>query len=62
MKFAGIGASPGVGVGPIHRLEREELAVRDTPVFADAVERVFMPPSTPLAPTSPASATASRAN
>ncbi len=39
MKFTGIAASPGVGVGPIYRLEREELAVRDTPVPAGGVER-----------------------
>ena len=38
MKFTGIAASPGVGVAPIYRLEREDLAVRDTPVPADGVE------------------------
>jgi len=39
VKFKGIPASPGVGVGPIFRLEREELAVRDTPVAPEDVER-----------------------
>jgi phosphotransferase system enzyme I (PtsI) len=39
VKFTGIAASPGVGVGPIYRLEREELAVRDTPVPAGGIER-----------------------
>ena len=38
MKFAGMAASPGVGVAPIYLLQREELAVRDTPVPAAAVE------------------------
>ena len=38
MKFTGIAASPGVGVAPIYRLEREDLAVRDTPVPAHGVE------------------------
>ncbi len=32
MKFQGIAASPGIGIGPVVRLEREEFAVRDTPV------------------------------
>lgn len=32
MKFTGIAASPGVGVGPIERYEHEELQVRDTPI------------------------------
>ena len=32
MIFKGIAASPGVGVGPIFRVEREDLAVRDTPI------------------------------
>ncbi len=32
MKFTGIAASPGIGLGPIVRFEREELTVRDTPV------------------------------
>ena len=39
MKFSGMAASPGVGVAPIHRLEREELAVCDTPVPARSVEQ-----------------------
>ena len=39
MKFTGIAAAPGVGVGPIVRLEREELAVRDTRVPADGIEQ-----------------------
>ena len=39
MKFTGMAASPGVGVAPIFRLEREELAVRDTAVRAAGVER-----------------------
>jgi len=39
VKFSGIAASPGVGVGPIFRLEREELAVRDTPVSEAEVEQ-----------------------
>lgn len=38
MKYTGIAASPGVGVAPIYRHEQEELAVRDTPVPAKAVE------------------------
>jgi phosphotransferase system enzyme I (PtsI) len=32
VKFTGIAASPGIGLGPIVRFEREELTVRDTPV------------------------------
>ena len=32
MRLQGIGASPGIGVGPVFRYEREELAVRETPV------------------------------
>ncbi len=38
MRFAGIAASPGVGVAPIFRLEREELAVRETLVPEARVE------------------------
>jgi phosphoenolpyruvate-protein phosphotransferase (PTS system enzyme I) len=38
VKFAGIPASPGVGVGPILRFEHEELQVRDAPIDADRVE------------------------
>jgi phosphoenolpyruvate-protein phosphotransferase (PTS system enzyme I) len=32
VKFEGVAASPGIGIGPLVRFEREELAVRDTPV------------------------------
>jgi phosphotransferase system enzyme I (PtsI) len=32
VRFTGIAASPGIGIGPVYRLEREELAVRDVPV------------------------------
>jgi phosphotransferase system enzyme I (PtsI) len=32
VKFAGIAASPGIGVGPVLRYESEEVAVRDTRV------------------------------
>ena len=38
MKFEGIPASPGVGIGPVVRLEPEEFAVRDTPVPRDRVD------------------------
>jgi len=38
VKFTGIAASPGIGVGPIVRFEREELTVRDTTVAPAAVE------------------------
>jgi phosphotransferase system enzyme I (PtsI) len=38
VKFTGISASPGVGVGPIFRFEREELAVRDTRVAEAQIE------------------------
>ncbi len=38
MKYTGIAASAGVGVAPIFRHEQEELAVRDTPVPARALE------------------------
>jgi phosphotransferase system enzyme I (PtsI) len=38
VKLAGIAASPGIGLGPIVRFEREELAVRDTPIAAERVE------------------------
>ncbi len=30
MRFTGIAASPGIGLGPVFRFERDELAVRDT--------------------------------
>lgn len=32
MKFSGIAAAPGIGLGPIVRLEREEVVLRDVPV------------------------------
>jgi phosphoenolpyruvate-protein phosphotransferase (PTS system enzyme I) len=38
VRFTGIAASPGVGVAPIFRLERAELAVRETLVPADRVD------------------------
>lgn len=38
MKFTGIAASPGIGLGPIVRFEREELTVRDTAVAPEDVE------------------------
>ena len=38
MKFTGIAASPGIGVGPIVRIEPETLAVRDSTVEPDRVE------------------------
>jgi phosphotransferase system enzyme I (PtsI) len=45
VKFEGIAASPGIGIGPVVLLEREEFAVRDTPVPKDGadqeVERFF---------------------
>jgi phosphotransferase system enzyme I (PtsI) len=37
--LTGIAASPGVAVGPVYRLEPEELAVRDTPIAAGDAER-----------------------
>ena len=36
MKFDGIPASPGVGVGPVARVEHEELLVRDTAIAPGA--------------------------
>ncbi|HEY2955932.1 MAG TPA: phosphoenolpyruvate--protein phosphotransferase [Candidatus Eisenbacteria bacterium] len=36
MKFEGIAASPGIGIGPVLRVEPEEFAVRDSPVPPDA--------------------------
>jgi len=39
MKYSGIAASPGIGLGPIFRLEREEFAVRNAPLPAEAVEQ-----------------------
>jgi phosphotransferase system enzyme I (PtsI) len=38
VRFTGIAASPGIGLGPIFRFEREELMVRDTPVAADSLD------------------------
>lgn len=38
MRFTGIAASPGIGLGPIVRFEREELQVRDTPVPPERVD------------------------
>jgi phosphotransferase system enzyme I (PtsI) len=38
MKLHGIAASPGIALGPMVRYEREELAVRDTPIAADGVD------------------------
>jgi len=38
VKFTGIAASPGIGVGPVFRFEREDLQVRDTPVPPERVE------------------------
>jgi phosphotransferase system enzyme I (PtsI) len=38
VKFEGIAASPGIGIGPVVPLEREELAVRETPVARDRVD------------------------
>jgi phosphoenolpyruvate-protein kinase (PTS system EI component) len=37
MRFSGIAASPGIGVGPIHLIVAEDYAVKD---FAIAAERV----------------------
>ena len=37
MKLSGIPASPGIAVGPIVRVEREDLAVRETAVPPEAV-------------------------
>jgi phosphoenolpyruvate-protein phosphotransferase (PTS system enzyme I) len=34
MRYTGIAASPGIGMGPVFRYEREELAVRETVVPA----------------------------
>lgn len=39
MKFTGIAASPGVGVGPIVRFEHEELQVRDTRVPPERIDQ-----------------------
>ncbi len=39
MKLTGIAASPGIGVGPIVRYEREDYALRDAPIAADQADR-----------------------
>jgi len=39
VKFEGIAASPGIGIGPVVPLEREEFAVRETPVPREGVDR-----------------------
>lgn len=39
MKFNGIAASPGIGVGPIARFEHEELAVRDVKIPPEGAAR-----------------------
>ena len=38
MRFVGIAASPGIGLGPIYRMEPEEFTVRDAAVTAEAVD------------------------
>src|SRR5262245_29051924 len=38
MRFSGIAASPGIGIGPIRFLQREEFVVRETPVAPDQVD------------------------
>ena len=38
MKFTGIPASPGIGVGPVHLIVAEEYAVKDFAIAADRVE------------------------
>ena len=38
MKFNGIAASPGIGVGPVFRFEREDLQVHETPVSAERAD------------------------
>jgi len=38
VKFTGIGASPGIGVGPIHVIVAEEYSVREFVIPADRVE------------------------
>jgi len=39
MRFTGIPASPGIGIGPVVRFETEELAVRDIRIPPAGVER-----------------------
>ncbi|TMQ73476.1 MAG: phosphoenolpyruvate--protein phosphotransferase [Candidatus Eisenbacteria bacterium] len=38
MRFQGIAASPGIGVGPVHVIIPEDHAVKDFPIAADRVE------------------------
>jgi phosphotransferase system enzyme I (PtsI) len=38
VKLTGIAASPGIGVGPVHRIVADEYAVRDFAIPADRVE------------------------
>ena len=38
MKLIGIAASPGLALGPVHRLEKEELAVREVALEASGIE------------------------
>ena len=39
MRVTGIAASPGIGIGPIVRYEREEFSLRETAIEADQVDR-----------------------
>jgi len=41
MRFTGIAAAPGIALGPIVRLEREEFSVRDGPIAEADVERAL---------------------
>ena len=38
MKLTGIAASPGIGLGPVFRFEREELGVSEAPIAPEAAE------------------------
>ena len=38
MRLTGIGASPGIGIGPVFRYEREELTVRESRVEPDQAD------------------------
>ncbi|MEK7824137.1 MAG: phosphoenolpyruvate--protein phosphotransferase [Candidatus Eisenbacteria bacterium] len=38
MKFTGIPASPGIGIGPVHRIVADEYAIKDFAIPADRVE------------------------
>ena len=38
MRLTGIGASPGIGIGPVFRHEREEFAVREVAVPAERAD------------------------